>query len=306
MPKANETEIETSANANAKLMPLLDKPKLKVLRDSLGGDRTRFKTTDEGVTAYEQLESLVLAAMEKTKETPESDAFFGLPFLIRQGSESAPITTADEIILATVGVRDKASGVNGIKAIVAFESPSVASFIASETDNVAAFVSKVIERESTDVAFSALRAPDMTLNDLENAVSAMPASVDEIVNTSRDSTGVDTDAFDTLWTSFKAGVLKEKAPKLLAALPTKAEVQKAIRSASYAMANPATRAIEEKGLFVKMATLMIGLAPNFLDDKGQPDPVDPASIQAWLDERATLNLQFTAKTVDADSLELSF
>lgn len=309
---AVETGAAAESNtANAKIVPLLDKALLKNLRTALGGDRVRFETDSES-TAYAKLESHLEAAAaacvqkNEADEVIESAPFYGLPFVVRQGGEADSIVNANCITLATVGVRDKEKNVNGIKAIVAFESPTVADFLTSESDTVISFIQKVIERETADVAFAMLRAPDMTYADLESAVAGMPASVDDIVTTSRESGGVDTDAFDTLWLPFKNGFLKAKAPNLAAAMPTKTEVQKAIRSAAYAMSNPRTRPIEEKGAFKRVAELMIELAPNFKTDKGEPAPVDSASIQEWLDGRNSLALQYNTQTVDASKLEINF
>jgi len=307
MAKTVKNEVESTEVDKSKqpLFILLDKALLKNLRTALGGDRVSFVTDDES-SAYEKLEKkLELAAAATTTE--ESGPFYDVAFVPRMGTEKAPLESANTIMLSTVGVRDKKTSTNGIKAIVAYEVPVAANFLAAESEAAQAFVEKVIERECSDVAFSGLRAADMTLADMERAVKAMPTTVDDIVTTSRETSGVDSDAFDTLWVPFKNSVIKVKSPALLNALPSKPEVQKAMRSASYAKANPATRAGEEANLWAKLLKAMIEIAPKFTDDKGNPTPVDPASMQDWLDERNELELQFAVKTLDdADLAGIEF
>lgn len=310
MTKEIESTEKTTATesipTNSKLPILLEKEKLRALRKALGGDRVRFVTDDEE-SAFDQLSAhLQKVAAATTNAESGNEPFFGVQFFERTGDESAPIENANCIILATVGVRDKATSVNGVKAIVAFESPTVEDFIASTAENVAAFVAKVIERESTDVAFAGLRAMDMTHQDMVQAVAAMPATVNDIVDTSRDSASDEAEAFDELWNPFKIGVLKPRFPKVLAALPVKSEVQKAMRSREYALANPATKALEEAGLFVKMALQLVKLGAMAKDEAGNDSPIDTSSIQGWIDNRNELVLGFSAKVVDKADLTLDF
>lgn len=301
------TEVESASvdNSKAPLFILLDKVLLKNLRTALGGDRVAFVTDDDS-SAYEKLEKkLELAAaatVTKDENGNESGPFYDVAFIPRTGNDSAPLESAATIMLSTVGVRDKKTSTNGIKAIVAYEVPIAADFLAAESEAAQAFVEKVIERECSDVAFSGLRGADMTLADMQRAVEAMPTTVDDIVTTSRETSGVDSDAFDTLWVPFKNSVIKVKAPALLPVLPPKPEVQKAMRSASYALANPSTRAGEESGLWANLLNAMIKIAPDFTDDKGNPTPVDPTSMVEWLEERKELELQYAARTLESSDL----
>lgn len=298
-------EVIAESAANAKLVPLLDKEKLKSIRTALGGERTFYESKD-GRTAFELTNAAVEAAAGKTIDPESGLPFYGLPLVVREGDDAAPITEATRICVATVGVRDKATSTNGFKAIVAFAAPSVADFLESSNEAAKAFIAKLIEREATDVAFSTLRNPDMTLSDLQAAVAGVPATVDDIVTTSRESGGLDTDAFDTLWRPFREGVLKEKAPKIAANLPGKPEVLKAIRSKSYALANAQTRAFEENDIFVKLAKMMIQLGKHFTDKDGKPTPVDVSAIQEYLDERDSLNLAYNVPNLAADDFKLDF
>lgn len=302
-------ETESTATPNPAATPLfilLNKDQLKTLRTALGGDRVLF-VTDEESSAYSKLEKRIETAAVATTDEESGEPFFGVRLIPRTGDEGALLQDAESIMLSTVGVRDKKTSTNGIKAIVAYEVPSPSAFLADESDAAQSFVMKVIERECADVAFAGLRAPDMTIADMERAVAAMPTTVGDIVTTSRETSGVDSDAFDTLWTPFKNGIIKEKSPAIYAALPSKAEVQKALRSKAYALANPATRAGEEMGLWVKLLNGLIRVAPEFQDDKGNATPVDPASLNDWLEGRDELELSYSVKTLEsADLTQIEF
>jgi len=285
-----------SAPTSDKLVPLMDKDKVKAVKAALGGDRVFYDSEEgEGNSAFDKASKAIEEASGKT------DSFYGLPLLTREGSESAHITDAKRICVATVGVRDKATSTNGLKAIVAFEAPAIDDFKTDESEAAVNWVAKLIEREATDVAFQGLRAAE-SLSDLETAVVGIPATVGDIVTTSRESSGLDTDAFDAVWMPFRIGVLRKKMPKVEAALPTKPDIIKSIRSASYAKANPKCTVLEEAGLFVKIAKAMIQAGPQMKDADGKPTPVDMSTVQDWIDNRESLNLGYSEPTVNASDL----
>lgn len=271
-----------SKASTAILSTLLDVAKIKAIKAALGGERITFDTDESGL-ALVKADAHLQAALKAT------ESFYDLPVII------APIAPdASRVFLATLGQRDKESKVNGIKAIIAYSAPTVQEFL--ESEEAKPFVHKLIEREASDVIFGNLRG-DKTLSELQTAVAGLPVTVSEIVSTSRESgNGLDSDAFDTLWTPFRNGFLKEKAKALYDALPQKNIVLRAIRSKSYALANPQTMEIEARGHFAKIAALMIQLAPTFKDGKGNPAPVDASSIQDWLDNRDTLNIAYNPET----------
>jgi hypothetical protein len=175
----------------------------------------------------------------------------------------------------------------------------------SEDDSkVRDWIAKLIEREAIDVAFSNLRQQDLTADDFKNVVAGMPATIDDIISSARESIAGDTEAFDTLWQPFKEGVLKTKAASVHAALVgvPKADVIKAIRSASYAKANPRTQALESVGMWVKIANGMVSAAAAFTDPDGKPTPVDASAIQAWVDGRESTALTYTMPKIDEKAL----
>lgn len=273
---------------------LLDKEKVKTIRAKLS-DRTFFVSIDDGESAYQQAENHL------AKVSAETDNFYGLTIQVNNGPADRPLESANCVCVATIGVRDKKTSTNGYKGIVVFEAPTVEAFLSSDSDAARAFIAKLIEREATDVAFQAIRAAS-TIQELEAAVSGMPTTVEDIVVSSRESAGSDMDAFNALWQTFRAGVLKPKYPQVDAVLPQKPEVVKALRSKSYALANPKTEALEKSGLLVKIGAALVKAGAVFKDDKGQPSPVDTSSIQAWLDERDNLNLTYQVPTVSSDEL----
>lgn len=288
---------------STKLAILLNKEFIKTLRASLGGDRVFFTTSDESGTAYEQagkhLEKVAAETIDKESNSP----FYGVELAVRD----ADIESASQVCVATVGVRDKASNTNGIKAIVVFEAPTADAFLerlADDDSKVKDWIAKLIEREAIDVAFSNLRQPDLTPDDFKTVVAGMPATIEDIISSARESIAGDTEAFDTLWQPFKEGVLKTKAAPVHAALVgvPKADVIKAIRSKVYALANPRTQALENVGMWEKIAKGMISAAGAFTDPDGKPTPVDASAIQAWVDSRESVVLTYTMPKVDEKAL----
>lgn len=303
MADKNQNEVEgkieetngSTVSASGALVPLVDKVKVKAIHDALGGMRVFYEnkpeTTIDGkvipaATAWEQVESLYAEASEKTEQ------FYGLPILLTEKNDdgSNDITLAPRICLATLGTRDKDTKVNGLKAVSIFPIPGIDDFLANS--DAADWVKKLVEREAADVVFGNLRAAESIVQ-LTTSFKGIPVSVAEIISTSRaNANGIDTDAFDLMWTPFRTTVLKVKQPALEKMLPQKPEVIKAIRSASYALANPKLRAIEEKGLFVKIAGAMVAMGPSLTDKTGKATPVDTSTIQDWIDDRANVNIDY--------------
>jgi hypothetical protein len=224
--------------------------------------------------------------------------FFGLP-LIAQDEDT--LSASDNICVGTLGKRLKAeqaggTATNGVQAILVFAAPSVDEFLASEDESVKTFVAKLIEREATDVAYGKIRGSE-TLAQLETAFGSIPATVLDVVTTSRESSAADTSTFDNMWGPFRTGFIKVKAPALFDKLPQKQIVLKAMRSKSYALANPQTKAIEEAGFFTKLLGVMIQLAPEFKDEKGVAAPQDTDLLESWLATRDSVNLEYKVETV---------
>lgn len=290
----DSTAVAPAATNNFNLV--LDAAKAKAIRTKLG-DRTYF-SGDESATAIE------LAGAHLEKAAAETETFYGLPIILGER-----LDTASNIIVATVGVRDKGNATtparNGYKAIVVFAQPTVEEVLSDDSEAAKAFVAKLIERELTDVAYSGIRAAE-TPSDLETVMSGLPTTVAELVENSRTSSAGDS-SFDTMWSDFRKGFLKVKQPELEKMLPSKPEIAKAIKSASYARANPATKMVEEAGLFVKIAAALVKAAQAWKNDSGEVDPLDTSDIQGWLDSRDTTVIDYKVADVTvADLSKLEF
>lgn len=289
--QTNAPKVLDSAN----LEVLLDADKLKKVRGSLGGDRVALENKPAGtdaegkeipaVSAFEQMEAIVVKAMKET------DEFYGLPVVLGGNLEEAA-----RIVIATVGQRDRDSKKNGIKAVVVLAQPTVEEFLASESEAAQAFVAKLIEREATDVAFSGIRAAE-SLSELETVMAGLPLTVDDIVSTNRAGGSIGDSIFNDHWKDFRAGVIATKYPKIAKALPQKPEFIKALRSSSYAKENPATAGLEEKGYIKRIGELFV-MAVQALD----PDS-DTAIVEGWIKERDTLKLDYGVKAVSTEGLE---
>lgn len=302
---------EVALNPNRPVVTLLNKEQVQALKKALGGDRTYFKTrtemrkddagveTEVTITAYEQAEEKLGAVAAAS-----NGDFFGVPLLMNSPKDS-PLNDANNIVVMTLGARDSKTKTNGYKAIVVTEQPTVEEFIASE--EARAFVEKLIQREACDVAFSAGIRSAETMLQLEDAASTLPITVDAIVQTQRESGSAgDTDAFDTIWPAFKAGVIQSKAKALFDMLPgKKAVLIRAFRSKSYAQANPHTTAIEEAGMWSRMLDMMIDLGPKMKSEKGEPLNIDVSALIDWRDARESTVLTYSEEKVkEIDSIDL--
>lgn len=283
---------EVASSNNDPLFVLLDTDKVKLIRSVLG-ERTYFMSTEES-TAYAQLEAHIATAAAKTEN------FYGLKIAVGNGVE-----TAARLVCATVGVRDKGNGKdiparNGIKAIVIFKQPSVAEFLADESEAARGFVQKLVEREATDVAFSGIRAAE-TGADLETIMAGLPDTIGGIVENARQSAAGAT-SFDIMWADFRKAFLKPKYKTLDDALPQKPDVLKAIKSKAYALANPLTNPIETHDYFAKIANIMIQMAKQWKNDDGEVVALDTSDMQSWVENRDTNVIEYKAPEVTAESL----
>lgn len=288
------TSTESIATQTGALVPLLDVDKVKSIRSALG-DRTTFDS-DESATALEKATKHIESAMGKT------DTFHGLYVGIGPKLEEA-----SRIVVATVGVRDKgdsARGIparNGYKAITVFAQPPVSAFLSDESEAAKLFVSKLIEREATDVAFSGIRTAE-SVEELQQVMEGLPDTVAGIVETSRVSSGGSSSSFDVMWADFRKGFIKPRYPQLDAVLPQKPDIIRAIKSKAFALANPATKAIEENGLFVKIALAMRKAAESYKNEEGEVEPLDTSDIAAWLESRDSVVIEYKTPTVTAADL----
>lgn len=276
------TKIENAAAVES--FTLLDADKVKVIKGLIGGDRST-------VDSLAKAETIIAEATAKT------EGLYGLPVLMGPiADDSAPVT------IATLGTRQ--NKVNGIKAVIVMQIPPVSAFIESE----AAFVEKLIIREAADAMFSELRNAT-TYAELISAAERIPSTASAIASESRQGGGSITAAFDGFWPLYSA-YLKEKNPALHAALPGKNIVVKALRSKSYALANPLTTVLEQGGAFAKVLASMIKVGDaGATDPQGQKVEFDTSSYAEWLETRDTVELTYSepkAKEISAAAMALDF
>lgn len=291
---AEAVEATATPAASGALVPLLDVDKVKAIRSKLG-DRNTFDS-DETATAFEKASKHLESAAAATNN------FHGLHIALGPKLEDAA-----RIVVATVGVRDKGdakAGIparNGYKAIVILNQPPVTAFLADESEAAKNFVAKLIEREATDVAFSGIRTAD-SIEELSTVMDGLPDTVAGIVENARVGTGAGTSSFDTMWADFRKGFIKVKYPQLDAVLPQKPVIIAAMKSKAYALANPATKAIEEAGLFVKIANAMRKAAESYKNEAGEVDPLDTSDIGAWIENRESVVIEYKTPEVKASDL----
>jgi hypothetical protein len=286
--------IDSSVN----FVVVTDPKMTQTIRKELG-ERTYFQS-DESETAYDKAAKYLDEAASKT------ETFFGLPIVL---GDQDTLVSASNILIATVGVREKAQddqpARNGYKALVVMAQPTVAEVLADESEAAKAFVAKLIERELTDVQYSGIRSA-MTLADLEVVLTGLPTTVSELVENSRTGSESSNSSFDIMWNDFRRGFIKAKFPQLDAILPKKAEVAKALRSKAYAEAHPACQVIESQGVFVKLGHALVAAGDKWKNDQGVLEPLDTTDLQTWLANRDSVVLDYKApevKEVDLSGLE---
>jgi hypothetical protein len=157
-------------------------------------------------------------------------------------------------------------------------------------DSGIAWLWKVAEKESSHVALRGLRNvnPAFGSDALHNAAMEMPISVSDYVEEStRES--MDTTAFDTLWKQFRKMLSESPATAaLVARLPAKAEVLKAIRSKAYA--EETYPELESMGSFKWMAGTMAAIIDQMRGaaiESGEDFELDSDEIKGWLATRDT-------------------
>lgn len=261
--------------------------KTDAIQAAIGGKmRNTFKTLEEAKAAFEK--GKALAAAESLPCFAHADEAFS------DGMVPA---------VAIVGARKRVAGgkmESGIKGVVMFPIPSTESFY----ELAQAWVAKIVEKEAAHVAFRRLRNAESS-EELEQAAGAMPLDVASYVaEHARGGEGLDTDTFDTVWTPIRKH-LKDAMPGLVALLPQKAEVLKAIRSEAYAKAEQGP--LEAKGVFVYLANLIIQAAEAWTAGASQEAaPLDTSAIKGWLEERGTLDLRTEKDYSELDKLDLGF
>jgi hypothetical protein len=271
-----------ATSATATLISIITDPKqIESIKDFIP-DRKTFATPEEAVAAL-------------TDAAGKTSNFFGLPVAIAGMNPDNTLNTdaykGALATLATVGARvkdAKGKALIGIRGIVMFPIPTVETFLAAG-ESGANFVAKVIEKEAALMAFRPLRDP-ATHEAFIRAVGEVPTTVDNYLTENARTGGGGDATFDALWKDLRDS-LKVNYDALVRQLPTKAEVVKCIRSASYA--NETQPALESRGIFVKLANMVIKGAA-----KAQPTPLDTTGISDWLAGRDTLNLGTGKPTAD--------
>lgn len=255
-------------------------------------DEDKVKKIKAAMDDYEIFDSVDLATAKLEKAMAATDSFYGLPIQIKglqdDGTVNAELYAGQRACLAYITAKGSAKDdkSSGIKGVLLFPVPKLEDFL--NTDAGKQFVDKVVVKEVRLVAFRQVR-DSTSLYDFTSGMERIPSNAEEYATESRRG-GIDTTAFDALWPGFKTA-LKERKPEHYAALPNKKQFLDALRSADYAKNTDETRAFEEGGWFAKYAELLIGAAANNKDEKGQPDPLDTATLKDWLANRNTLVLE---------------
>lgn len=296
--EATNGAANDSANVNKDLLPIeKDKTKISAIHKALGGGKV---ATQRAV--FPDLDT-ALNAIKIASDATES--FYGLPLLISAVLEDENADwSKHDIIVSTVTQRE--SGINTLRAIVVFPLPKVEYFIEETPD----FVAKLIQRESADVAFTGIRKAyeSDSIHQMQQALDGIGLSTTDLAQVQRE--GADLEAFNDMWTDFRAAFVK-KRPAFADAIPTrKFECVKAMRSKSYALANPYTSALE--GVTGKdgdsgWATILkqfIKAAGNAVDPKtGEPKNYDLSAYESWLEKRDTFVMEYQQpKAIDTDTL----
>lgn len=292
--ETESTETETEVNPAHVAIPILT-------------DSTKVEAISKAMRQREVFPTLAAAIAKLQKAAEDTDAFYGLPIAIKGANDDGSI---DESIyegagaaLAYVGARvddNKGKKIPGVKGVVIFPIPTVDSFLAGGEAAIN-WIAKLVEKEAALVAFRGYRE-SASLAEFQNGVQSSPASVDEYVTEySRSGSSLDTETFDALWNGLRLS-LKTQQPILSKLIPAKAEVLKAIRSSAYASAEYGP--LEEKGIFAKLANILIDVAKNNTTKDGTSNPLPTKTLEDWLAGRDTLTLtKATADAPDYSALE---
>lgn len=240
--------------------------------------------------AFEDLDSAIAALTALVSD--EAVSALGLPYDIvganPDGTIDPEVYTGSNPVLAQVRARvvvDPATGkkAEGIKAFVLFPIPTLETIIAAG-DQGSEFIEKVLEKEFSLVAFRNWRDFD-NADEFSAGVAAAPRNLTDYL-TSQVST-VDTSTFDDLWPDFRETARKDyKDLWAMLAVLGKGNVLRAIRSKSYALANPDAKALEENGIFVQIAKQLIVFA--------EADEMDASALKNWIAKRDEVELSYKA------------
>lgn len=167
---------------------------------------------------------------------------------------------------------------------------------------------KVAEKEASHVALRGLRNvnPAFGNDALAQASMDMPISVSDYVEESTRE-AMDTTAFDTLWKRFRKMLSDSAATAaLVARLPSKSEVLKAIRSKAYA--EETYPELESMGSFTWMASTMAAIIDNLRTqaiEAGEDFDLESDEIKGWLATRDT-KVFAAPKKIEADLSTVNF
>lgn len=218
-----------------------------------------------------------------------------------------------KVAVAFIGTRNipdpesKNGKINGARGFVIYPLYSIESITLA--DNGAEWLWKIIEKESSHVAFRKLRnvPDDGGIEMFAAAANEMPLSIEDYLEESRAS-ATDTEAFDSMWSTFKTMLAKEPGTAMLAkALPQKGEVIKSIRYAIYARENYPD--LEAMGAFTFIAANMAAILDieraNAADD-ADAAKLDSSEIRAWVEGRETRvpPASRTSQPVDLSKVDL--
>jgi hypothetical protein len=149
---------------------------------------------------------------------------------------------------------------------------------------------KVAEKEASHVALRGLRNVPSALGTdaLAQAAMEMPITVSDYVEESTRE-GLDTSAFDAIWKQFRTMLAQSASTAaLVAQLPGKGEVLKAIRSKAFALEQ--YEQLEKMGAFTFIADTMAQIIDSMRETavaQGEDFEMDSSEIKGWLATRDT-------------------
>lgn len=291
------------------LWPSTDANRINAMKKALNagtdsrGSRRVFDTYEAARAAFDAIAKeadgaipmLDVSEVERNAHAFEPET---ITWTDEDGDHSVELTPA--AVIGFIGQQRKKpgeeDGETGIMAVALFPLPSVEAFIYGARP----WVEKIIEKEIGLVAFRRLRQAE-SLEELMAAVEQQPVLVGEYTAAHAREGGVDLSTLKTIWSGWRSW-LKEQAAPLAAALPTRAQVVKALRSKSYALADPETVEIEKAGLWEMIGKSLIHIANSWEDKEGNSDPQDAAMFEEWLTGRDTLALEYRTAEKDYSKL----
>ena len=283
-------------------------------RNALGDHRKLFDTLESALGALRTIYStegfpaafpVIAAGIDQTIDVSGPDT---IPPLDKWPSiYTAPGVTIAVTFIGQRGLKDEngkeANGARGFAIAPIHAIDNIRATEAGET-----WLWKVAEKEQMHVALRGVRNADPALgNDaLVAAAASMPLAVDDYVEeATRDS--LDTSSFDAVWKQFRKMLAEHPGTAMLvAALPSKPEVLKAIRSKAYAEQEYAD--LEKMGTFEFIAdriAIVIDSMHRAATEAGTEFELDSSEIRGWLAGRATKVFQSPRK-VEVDLSKVNF